>query len=92
LEIGSPGFEIVDWRLLPDTGEWEGHLRVVFSGGVPPYRFALEANEPQEENSLYVRWRMCKNAPLSVRVLSGDGQEASKPIWVVSPYCPGSDG
>jgi hypothetical protein len=91
LEISDPGFEIVDWEPLPDGGEWEGHLRIVFSGGAPPYQFALEANEPQDENHLYIRWRRCSNAPLTVRVLSSDGQEASKQIWVVSPYCPGSN-
>jgi len=91
LEIGNPGFEIVDWSPLPGTGEWEGHLRITFSGGVPPYQFALEGNEPQDENLLTLRWRNCKSAPLTVRVLSGDGQEARKQIWIESPYCPESD-
>jgi hypothetical protein len=91
LQITNPGFEIVDWEPLPDDGEWEGHLRIVFTGGAPPYQFALEGSEPQDENYLYVRWRKCRNAPLTVRILSNDGQEASKQIWVVSPYCSGSD-
>jgi hypothetical protein len=91
LQITNPGFEIVDWEPLPDDGEWEGHLRIVFTGGAPPYQFALEGSEPQDENYLYVRWRKCRNAPLTVRVLSNDGQEASKQIWVVSPYCSGPD-
>ncbi len=91
LEIGSPGFDMVDWSPLPGTGEWEGQLRITFSGGVPPYQFALEGNQPQDENLLTLRWRNCKNAPLTVRVLSGDGQEARKQIWIESPYCPESD-
>jgi hypothetical protein len=91
LEISNGGFEIVDWEPLPDDGEWEGHLRIVFTGGAPPYQYALEGSEPQDENHLTVRWRRCRNAPLTVRILSSDGQEASKQIWVVSPYCPESD-
>jgi hypothetical protein len=85
LVISQPGYELVDWQDLPDTGEWEGHLRVVFSGGRPPYTFALENNPPQDENYLYIRWRKCKNVPLTVRVWSGDGQKAHKGIWLVCP-------
>lgn len=90
LEIVDPGFVLVDWQPLPDSGEWEGHLRVVFQGGVAPYTFALEGNEPQDENYLYVRWRACRGAPLTVRVWSADGQEAHRAIWLESPYCPES--
>lgn len=90
LEIVDPGFVLVDWQSLPDSGEWEGHLRVVFQGGVPPHTFALEGNEPQDENHLYVRWRACRGAPLTVRVWSADGQEAHRAIWLESPYCPES--
>ena len=88
LEISNPGFEITDWQALPDTGEWEGHLRIIFTGGMEPYTFALESNPPQSKNSLYIRWRKCHNAPLTVHVWSGDGQEAHKGIWVESPWCP----
>jgi len=88
LVISSPGFEIADWQPLSETGEWEGHLRAIFTGGVAPYTFALENNTPQEENLLYIRWRKCRSAPLTIRVWSADGQEAHKGIWVVSPYCP----
>lgn len=87
LVISDPGFEIADWQWLPDTGEWEGHLRVVFTGGVPPYQFALEDRSPQDDNYLYIRWAKCLAAPLTVHVWSADRQEAHKPIWVESP-CP----
>jgi hypothetical protein len=85
LVISQPGYELVDWQDLPETGEWEGHLRIVFSGGRPPYTFALENNPPQSENYLYIRWRKCKNVPLTVRVWSGDGQKAHQSIWLVCP-------
>ena len=85
--IVDPGFEIVDWEPLPETGEWQGHLRATFTGGVPPYAFALEHGPKQSENYLYIRWRRCRNAPLTISVWSGDGQEAHKAIWVVSPWC-----
>jgi len=88
LVITGQGYEITDWQALPDSGEWEGHLRVTFTGGVPPYTFALEDKEPQGGNSLYIRWRKCVAAPLTVHVWSADGQEAHKSIWVVSPWCP----
>lgn len=87
LVIPDPGFEFVDHQVIPGSGEWEGHLRVQFTGGVPPYEFALENGEPQRENYLYVRWRKCRNAPLTVHVWSADGQEAHKQIWVESPHC-----
>ncbi len=85
LDISQPGYELVDWQDLPDSGEWEGHLRVVFTGGRPPYTFALENNPPQSENYLYIRWKKCKNVPLTVRIWSEDGQEAHKAIWLVCP-------
>jgi len=88
LVILEPGFEIADWQSLPETGEWEGHLRAIFTGGAPPYTFALEGNPSQSENYLYIRWRKCKDAPLTLHVWSGDGQEAHKGIWIVSPWCP----
>jgi hypothetical protein len=88
LEIGDPGYEMVYWQQVPDSGEWEGYIRVIFSGGVEPYTFALEHGEEQDENRLYIRWRKCHNAPLTVSVWSADGQEAHKAIWVVSPWCP----
>jgi len=88
LVILDPGFEIADWNPLDETGEWEGHLRAIFTGGVPPYTFALENQDQQSENYLYIRWRKCLDAPLTIRVWSADGQETHKGIWVVSPYCP----
>jgi hypothetical protein len=88
LEITGQGFEIADWQELPESGEWEGHLRVTFSGGLPPYEFAIETGEPETENYLYIRWRKCVAAPLTVHIWSADGQEAHKSIWVVSPWCP----
>jgi len=88
LTITGQGFEIADWQKLPDTDEWEGHLRITFTGGLPPYTFALENNEPQSENSLEIRWRKCVAAPLTAHVWSSDGQEAHKGIWVESPWCP----
>ena len=88
LMILDPGFTFVDHQIIPDSSEWEGHLRVQFTGGVPPYTFALESGEPQSENYLYIRWRQCRNAPLTVHVWSADGQEAHKQIWVESPHCP----
>jgi hypothetical protein len=88
LVIVDPGYEIVEWRSVPEAGEWEGYLRTTFTGGVPPYAFALEHGPKQSKNYLYIRWRKCRNAPLTISVWSGDGQEIHKAIWVVSPWCP----
>ncbi len=87
LVIGDPGFEIVNWRKLETSGEWEGYLRIIFYGGVPPYSFALENRPAQSDNYLYIRWRKCTSAPLTAHVWSADGQVAHKGIWVVSPWC-----
>jgi len=88
LVIIGQGYEITDWREAPDSDDWEGHLHITFTGGAPPFLYALENSEPQSDNLLYLRWLRCHDAPLTVHIWSADGQEAHKSVWVVSPYCP----
>ena len=82
------GYEIADWQPLDASREWEGHIRVLFSGGAPPYTFSLGHGEEQSENYLYIRWGWCTGVPTRVDVWSADGQHAHQDIWIESPYCP----
>jgi outer membrane biosynthesis protein TonB len=88
LIILDPGFEIADWQALPETGEWEGHLRILFTGGVPPYTSSMQDREPQSENYHYIRWAKCRPAVWRANVWSADGQYAHKDVYIEAPWCP----
>lgn len=88
LEIVDTGYEIVDWQPVPGSKEWEGHLRILFQGGIAPYTSSIAHRDPQEENHHYLRWEECKGAPIRSDVWSADGQHAHRDLWIASPYCP----
>jgi hypothetical protein len=87
LVIVDTGYEIVDWEGLPSK-EWEGHIRIKFTGGAPPYTSSIGHREPQEENYHYFRYAACKGASVRADVWSADGQHANRDIWVEAPWCP----
>ncbi len=87
LVIVDRGYEIVDWQPLPSK-EWEGHLRITFRGGLPPYTSSIGHREPQAENLHYFRYAACKGASVRADVWSADGQHANRDIWVEAPWCP----
>ena len=87
LAIVDTGYELVDWQELPSI-EWEGHLRIKFTGGVPPYTSSIGHRDPQEENLHYFRYAACKGASVRADVWSADGQHAYRDIWVEAPWCP----
>jgi hypothetical protein len=87
LAIIDTGYELVDWEGLPSK-EWEGHLRLKFTGGLPPYTSSIGHRDPQEENLHYFRYAACKGASLRADVWSADGQHAHRDIWVEAPWCP----
>jgi|GEM_PF-5866038 len=86
LQLQGQGYEIIESNAIGTEGEWEGYLRINFSGGVAPYEFAMETGDPQSENRFYIHWGNC-NAPLTVHVWSADGQELHESVWVQSPHC-----
>jgi hypothetical protein len=81
------GYEIADWTALPGK-EWEGHLRLVFRGGVPPYTSSIGHRDPQSENLHYFRYAACKGAAVRADVWSSDGQHQNQDLWVEAPWCP----
>jgi tetratricopeptide (TPR) repeat protein len=87
LTVVYPYYYIIDREVVFDTEEWTGHLGVFFTGGLPPYEFALENGVRQAESSLPLRWVICSPAPLTIHIWSSDGQEAHQSIWV-EPWCP----
>jgi hypothetical protein len=88
LQIVEPGYQLVDWQALPEQLEWEGHLRLLFTGGLPPHTTSIAHREPQSENYHYFRYGGCQGAPVRVDVWSSDGQHAHRDIWVAAPWCP----
>jgi hypothetical protein len=87
LEIVDTGYELVDWEGLPSK-EWEGHIRIKFTGGVPPYTSSIGHRDPQKENLHYFRYAACKGASVRTDVWSADGQHAHRDVWVEAPWCP----
>jgi hypothetical protein len=87
LTFVDKGYEIVDWTPLP-AKEWEGHLKLIFRGGQPPYTSSIGHRDPQEENYHYFRYAACKNAAVRADVWSADGQHVDRNIWVEAPWCP----
>ncbi len=87
LTFGEPAWELVEWHEVPDTGDWEGTIKVNVVGGTPPYRYQLEDHPIREEPELTARWRLCKAMPATIRVWSADGQHVSTPIWVWELGC-----
>jgi hypothetical protein len=77
----------VEWHPVPDSGEWEGTLRLNVQGGTPPYRAQLEDHEIVQGLDVPARWRRCKAMPATVRVWSADGQMAEAKIWVWEIGC-----
>ena len=86
----DPAWEWVEWHKIPDTGDWEGTLRLRIQGGVPPYRSQIEDKPIEDGLEVHTRWRLCKAMPASVRVWSADGQFAETKIWVWEVGCEGN--
>jgi hypothetical protein len=80
------GFYVIERYELPGGNEWEGYIGIHFSGGLAPYKFALEGGAPQSENRLYIRWRICSPAPVTLHVWSADGQEGHLRL-VIPKWC-----
>ena len=88
LVFEDPAWELVEWHSIGSTGEWEGVLRAQISGGTPPYRSQLENQDIVNGLDIPVRWRLCKPMPATIRVMSADGQEIHKAVWVYEVGCP----
>ena len=87
LTFQDPGWELVEWHKLPDTGEWEGTIRLRVEGGTPPYLSQLDDKDIVEGLEVTARWRLCKPMPATGRVWSADGQQAETAIWVGELGC-----
>ncbi|MDF1513116.1 MAG: hypothetical protein P1S60_04835 [Anaerolineae bacterium] len=88
LSFEEPAWELVEWHSLGDTGEWEGVLRARITGGTPPYRSQFENQDIVNGLDMPVRWRLCKPMPATIRVISADGQDIHKAVWVYEVGCP----
>ncbi|HEY73025.1 MAG TPA: serine/threonine protein kinase [Thermoflexia bacterium] len=88
LQIVDPGYELVEWQPLPEQKEWEGYLRLLFTGGAAPHTSSIAHRDPQHENYHYFRYGGCQGAPIRADVWSADGQHTFKDIWIGAPWCP----
>jgi len=88
MSFEDPAWELVEWHKLGDTGEFEGTIRARVTGGTPPYRSQLENGDLVRGLDMPVLWRLCKPMPATIRVLSADGQDIHKAIWVYEVGCP----
>ncbi len=89
LTFNDPAWELVEWHPIPDSGEWEGILRLNISGGTPPYRAQIENRPIVNGLEVTTKWRLCKAMPATVRVWSADGQQAETAIYVWELGCEG---
>ena len=87
LTFNDPAWELVEWHRIPDSGEWEGTLRLSISGGTPPYRSQIENRPIVNGLEVTTKWRLCKAMPATVRVWSADGQQAETGIYVWELGC-----
>lgn len=83
----DPAWELVTWQQIPDTGDWQGTLRVRVTGGTAPYRAQLENQTIVSGLDVPARWRMCAAMPATIRVWSADGQFLQTTIWVPGVGC-----
>ncbi len=88
LSFEDPSWELGEWHKIADTGEWEGTIRALITGGTPPYRSQLENGDIVNGLDMPVRWRLCKPMPATIRVISADGQDIHTAIWVWELGCP----
>ncbi len=87
LGFGDPAWELVNWHEIADTNDWEGVIRIHAVGGVPPYRYQIEDKPISDSLDVFMRWRLCKPMPGTLRVWSADGQVAHTSIWVWELGC-----
>lgn len=84
----DPAWELVEWHKLAGTDDWEGTIRAHITGGTAPYRTQLENGDIVQGLDVPARWRLCSAMPATIRVLSADGQDIHKGIWVYEVGCP----
>lgn len=88
LGFRDPAWELVDWKEIPGTGEWEGTLRALVTGGRAPYRAQIDDHDIVAGLRIPVEWRLCQPWPATLRVWSADGQSAETGIWIWEVGCP----
>ena len=90
LAFEEHAWDLVEWHEIPETGDWEGTIRIHVIGGTAPYRSQLENQEIVDGLEVQARWRLCKAMPATIRVWSADEQYVHTGIWVWELGCNGS--